>query len=104
MGGTSTLQSYAAGMNLSKNDLIEVLTPVAYGCATAALMTAGVISGGSNLAKFMYYKNVLSRKEELAALRNGGAENMVAMRKDALVKKVRTADLRYRPFEPHLLT
>ena len=135
-GGTSSLRSYAEELNLSQNDLVEVLTPIAYGCATAALMTvrdrgdrasisssclfispletenvarilefyfksacsgavfhalkqAGVISGGSNLAKFMYYKNIMSRKEELAALRNGGAANMEAMRKDALVKRVR---------------
>lgn len=88
-GGTSSLKAYAADMNLSLTDLVDVLTPIAYGCATAALMTAGVISGGSNLAKFMYYKNVMSRKEEIAALRNGGTENVMAMRQDALVKKVR---------------
>ena len=49
--------------------------------------TAGVIVGGSNMAKFMYNQNVMSRKEEQAGKADGGT--VAEMRRDAMVKKVR---------------
>ena len=51
------------------------------------MMTCFIICGGSNLAKVLYFQNICSRKEEVAAMQAGGKQGEV--RKSALVKKVR---------------
>lgn len=74
---------------ISQDDLGTVLRPVFYAAAVSTLTTAVIIVGGSNLAKFVYYRTVMSRKEEAAAQRAGqdGSE----MRDGALAQKVRQA-------------
>jgi hypothetical protein len=82
-----SFQQYAEDENLSKEDLVSTLTPICYSCGVACTMTAGSIMGGSNLSKYMYHQNVMSRKEELKGLASG--ESPAEMRRDALTKKVR---------------
>lgn len=83
-----SFQDYAKRENLTFDDLTNTMRPLFYASAVSCMSTGLMIAGGSNLAKFMYYKNVLSRREEVTAKRNGG-DNASAIRRNALEKKVR---------------
>ncbi len=83
-----SFQDYAKRENLTFDDLTNTMQPLFYASAVSCMSTGLMIAGGSNLAKFMYYKNVLSRREEVTAKRNGG-DNASAIRRNALEKKVR---------------
>lgn len=82
-----SMSKYAAEENLLHDDLLRTLQPLFYACAMSCIMTCLLILGGSNLAKYLYYQNVLSRREEIAAMKNG--EGTADIRRDALQKKVR---------------
>lgn len=83
-----SFQDYAQKENLSFDDLTNTMRPLLYASAVSCMSTGLMIAGGSNLAKFMYYKNVLSRREEATAKRNGG-DNASTIRRNALEKKIR---------------
>jgi hypothetical protein len=83
-----SFQNYAKTQNLSFGDLINTMQPLFYASSVSCMSTGLMIAGGSNLAKFMYYKNVLSRREEATAKRQGG-DSAGAIRRNALEKKVR---------------
>eukprot|EP01046_Picozoa_sp_COSAG06_P011012 COSAG06_NODE_618_length_13744_cov_19.800220_4_plen_470_part_00 len=83
-----SFQNYAKTQNLSFGDLTNTMRPLFYASSVSCMSTGLMIAGGSNLAKFMYYKNVLSRREEATAKRQGG-DSAGAIRRNALEKKVR---------------
>jgi hypothetical protein len=85
--GDFSLSQYASDENLTREDLTRILQPLFYASGISCLMTCLLILGGSNLARYMYYQSVLSRQEEIAAMRNG--EGTADIRRDALVTKVR---------------
>ena len=85
-----SFQDYAQKENLSFDDLTNTMRPLLYASAVSCMSTGLMIGGGSNLAKFVYYKNVLSRREEAAAKRSGG-DSASAIRRSALEKKIRQA-------------
>ena len=82
-----SMSKYAASQGVSKEDLQGLMKPLFYSAGIANASTCLIILGGSNLAKIMYFKNVMSRKEEATALKSG--QGQAEVRKSALVKKVR---------------
>jgi Ca2+-binding EF-hand superfamily protein len=85
--GNWSFAQYAQEQNMNKDDLEGFVQPMMYAGSLSCLATMGMLVGGSNLSKFLYYKNVMSRKEELAA--EQGGEDKAAVRQAALMKKVR---------------
>ena len=83
-----SFEEYRMKENLSITDLINTMRPLFYASSVSCMSTGLMIAGGSNLAKFLYYKNVLSRREEVTAKRNG-SDSSNAIRRNALEKKVR---------------
>ena len=69
------------------DDLGAVIRPMLYASAMSCCMSGLLIVGGSNLATYMYHRNVMSRKDELEAQKRG--EGTDTARQNALVKKVR---------------
>ena len=68
-----------------KEGMEGMIRPMFYAGSMSCLSCLLMLVGGSNLAKYMYYQTILSRREEIAANKSGND----SVRHQALKKKVR---------------
>lgn len=82
-----SFSKYAADQNMSQEDVELYAQPLLYAASMSCLTSLTMVVGGSNLANLLYHRTVMSRKDEVAAMKNG--ESSSEARANALVKKVR---------------
>jgi len=82
-----SFKQYANSNSMSKDDLELYMQPMMYAASISCLTSLCMVAGGSNLAKMLYHRTVMSRADEIASIQSG--QDPAAARAAALTKKKR---------------